>query len=163
MTAAWSPRAHQARRSRSAARASGVRMWIGSEASCRSISAERPEAVAHAAAREQHHALLRSGDRPPECRSHCQKILVARGLADADGDPALAPVQVVREVDGGVVDRQVRIVVGDAGHARVLAHRLPRCPRQAPGCRRGRREGRECRAATPPRYSGPGGARARSR
>ena len=38
MTAAWSPCAHQARRSRSAARASGVRMWIGSEASCRSIS-----------------------------------------------------------------------------------------------------------------------------
>ena len=96
---------------------------------------ERPEAVAHPAAREQRHPFPGRFDRPADGRPDPEEVVVRRRLAGADGDPPFAAVEIVGEVDGRVVDGKVLVVDGEAGEPGEVAdggRRLLR-QRRAPG------------------------------
>jgi hypothetical protein len=100
-------------RSRSASRASGVKMCDEVRALVLAELAQRPERVRHRPGREQQHLAVGRGDRVAERPAGTQEVLGVTGLAHADADPLLvrqAPAQVVPEVHGGVEDRQVRVV-----------------------------------------------------
>ena len=84
--------------------------------------AQRPERVRQRARGDQQDLAVRSRDGRAERPARAQEVLGVAGLRGADRDPPLAqaPAEVVPQVDGGVVDGQVRVVDrGDPGAVRV--------------------------------------------
>ncbi len=106
---------------------------------------ERPEGVAHPAGRKDHRPAVESGDSLPDRLPHGEEVIGLTGLHHRDRDHVLVVAQVVEEVDGGVVHREVLIfgsvgrgpellteICGEAGQLRVSGE-VVRDLRHAPG------------------------------